>query len=406
MRPTLVGHSPDLNKLWEEGYTLVIKDNKYLLIHNIPYYSTAKQVKKDGILVMPMELAGDKTVNPLEDHSSYFIGDRPADENGDSFAHIIGDQTQDLAPDIRVNFRFSSKPRDRKDAKYTDYYDKITRYVTLLMSAAYAHDKTVTATGLRVFLPQEENPVFAYADTNSSRAEIETITQKLRGYKIGIVGVGGTGSYVLDFVSKTPVQNINLFDGDYFRNHNAFRAPGAATIETLREHPKKVEYLQSAYSKMHLYVHAYDIFLDGTNANLLEGLDFVFLCMDANESKKQLVDYLIASNKPFIDAGIGILKTTDQLRGHVRTSFVTNETKDHVVSRLPFKTMADQYDHNIQIAELNALNACLAVIKWKKMAGFYTEDGEEFESTYVIKSNKIFNETTRAELYGEDTSGN
>ena len=37
------------------------------------------------------------------------------------------------------------------------------------------------------------------------------------------------------------------------------------------------------------------------------------------------------------------------------------------------------YSHNIQIAELNALNAALAVIKWKKLAGFYVDlEGEHF----------------------------
>jgi hypothetical protein len=31
------------------------------------------------------------------------------------------------------------------------------------------------------------------------------------------------------------------------------------------------------------------------------------------------------------------------------------------------------YDGNIQIAELNSLNAALAVIKWKKLCGFYND---------------------------------
>ena len=31
----------------------------------------------------------------------------------------------------------------------------------------------------------------------------------------------------------------------------------------------------------------------------------------------------------------------------------------------------DDYNRNIQIADLNALNAAFAVIKWKKLFGFY-----------------------------------
>ena len=71
------------------------------------------------------------------------------------------------------------------------------------------------------------------------------------GERVAIVGLGGTGSYVLDFVAKTPVQEIHLFDGDEFLTHNAFRAPGAASLEALRRKPKKVDYLAAIYSNMH-----------------------------------------------------------------------------------------------------------------------------------------------------------
>ena len=71
--------------------------------------------------------------------------------------------------------------------------------------------------------------MFLYEDTASSRADIVTINSKLKSLRIGIVGLGGTGSYVLDFVAKTPVKEIHLFDGDTFDQHNAFRAPGAAS---------------------------------------------------------------------------------------------------------------------------------------------------------------------------------
>ena len=33
----------------------------------------------------------------------------------------------------------------------------------------------------------------------------------------------------------------------------------------------------------------------------------------------------------------------------------------------------DEYATNIQIADLNALNALMAVIKWKKLSGFYQD---------------------------------
>jgi hypothetical protein len=49
----------------------------------------------------------------------------------------------------------------------------------------------------------------------------------------------------------------------------------------------------------------------------------------------------------------------------------------------------DEYDKNIQIADLNALNACLAVIKWKKLRGFYLDDEHEQLTTYTIAFNQL-----------------
>ena len=80
---------------------------------------------------------------------------------------------------------------------------------------------------------------FEFADTASARQQTTDLAMKLQHEKVAIVGVGGTGSFVLDFVAKTWVKEIHLFDGDEFLQHNAFRAPGACTREELGEAPNK-----------------------------------------------------------------------------------------------------------------------------------------------------------------------
>src|SRR4029077_11734864 len=135
-----------------------------------------------------------------------------------------------------------------------------------------------TKTCRPVAAADEEETVFKYIDTSSTRAEIGAVTAKLATVKkVAIVGVGRTGSYVLDLVAKTPVREIHLFDGDEFLQHNAFRSPGAASLEELVAKPKKVEYSHQHYSRMHrgLVPHAYG--LDATNAAELQGMAFVFL---------------------------------------------------------------------------------------------------------------------------------
>ena len=59
----------------------------------------------------------------------------------------------------------------------------------------------------------------------------------------------------------------------------------------------------------------------------------------------------------------------------------------------PSAAPAEEYSEtNIQVADLNSLNAALAVIKWKKMFGFYKDYEQEHFCTYTIDGNHICNE--------------
>jgi hypothetical protein len=54
----------------------------------------------------------------------------------------------------------------------------------------------------------------------------------------------------------------------------------------------------------------------------------------------------------------------------------------------------NEYDRNIQIADLNMLNAAPAVVKWKKLFGFYADNESEHFSTYTIDTNLITSDET------------
>ena len=56
----------------------------------------------------------------------------------------------------------------------------------------------------------------------------------------------------------------------------------------------------------------------------------------------------------------------------------------------------NEYNTNIQIVELNALNASLAVIKWKKLCGFYNDLEKEYNTTYSINVSQLLNDETTA----------
>jgi hypothetical protein len=291
-----------------------------------------------------------------------------------------------------VNHMFSAKPKP--DGRYRDYHHKMVTYVGHISGPARLIDPTATAQTCVVVEPPEDVSPFHYLDTASTRAGISAVTAKLEGQKIAIVGVGGTGSYVLDLVAKTPVAEIHIFDGDMFSNHNAFRSPGAPSLEELKDKPLKAAYFHDLYSKMHRKVIAHEDFLDETNIHELRAMSFVFLCLDRGGDKQLIVERLEEWGLPFIDVGMGVDMAGESLRGILRVTTSTGQKRDHLRKRVPFSEggAENDYSRNIQIADLNALNAALAVIKWKKLCGFYQDLEREHCSAYTINGNTIANE--------------
>lgn len=380
--------NPDLKKLRDEGYAIEVKDG-YLLVHSVPYVNSKGETAR-GILVSKLETAGDRLVQP-QDHVIHFIGDHPCRKDGSiigGIKNVSGDKT--LIEGVTINHSFSNKHKNRP---YNDYHEKITTYIKILLSEAQAIDPSLSAKTFEVFEDCDLDNPFRYVDTNASRAEISAISNRVNGLKIAIVGLGGTGSYVLDLVAKTPVREIHLFDADIFLSHNAFRSPGASSLEELRKQLKKVTYLERIYSKIHKYVIPHEYHITSSNADELSEMNFVFICMDDGEAKKVIIEKLIEQNIPFIDVGIGVEAVDDLLKGKARITTSTSEKSDHIKDRIPYADIGDKlYAQNIQIAELNSLNAALAVIKWKKMFKIYHSAENEHNTFYDIYTNKLINE--------------
>ena len=387
MSHSLIDRSADLKALEVGGYEVELRSG-YLLLKDIPYV-TKKGTIKRGTLVSELTLAGDVTARP-NTHVVMFAGDMPCDREGRPLTQIRhSDVRKDLGGGLVVDHSFSSKP----PGGYPDYYQKMTTYESIISSPAQSIDPNATARTFAVLEAQDEDSVFRYIDTASSRAGISAVTEKLKASAVAIVGLGGTGSYILDLVAKTPVREIHLFDGDKFGQHNAFRSPGAPSIETLKAAPLKAAYYGNTYSEMrrNIVVHGY---MDKSEVDCLRQMDFVFIAVDKGRHRRLVVEKLEEFGVPFIDVGMGVLEGEGSLLGQLRVTLSTDQSRDQVHSTLPLSDAdgEDDYSRNIQIADLNALNAALAVIKWKKSLGFYLDLGREHSSLYQIDGNHLINE--------------
>lgn len=386
-----INRSRDLRDLRDEGYDLEVRSG-CLLVKDVPYLNSRKEIKR-GILVIKLVLADDQTGNP-DTHVAYFAGEYPCTEDGSAIEKIrAGSGVQSLAQGVTIEHMFSAKPKPY-DA-YPDYRAQVTTYVAILSGPAQRIDPNVTAKTHPLIVPDaDDDEPFNYIDTASSRAGIVAATRKLSLCKIAIVGLGGTGSYVLDMVAKTPVSQIHLYDGDTFFQHNAFRSPGAPSGADLSAKQPKTTYFRSLYAKMHRGIIDHPVYLDASNVEELRGVDFVFVCLDKNRPKKLIVEKFEEFNVPFTDVGMGIQFDGDSLGGILRVTTSTAQKRDHFRGRVSFEDAPgdDDYNRNIQIADLNALNAALAVIRWKKLFGFYRDLKSEHQSQFSIDTNLLVNE--------------
>lgn len=382
----LISHSPDLKKLRDEGYNIQIR-GACLVVNDVPYVNSSREVLR-GKLISKLNVVGNTTTTP-DEHQMYFAGEYPCHADGSPMTEMVN-ATVNTVVDANLTAQFSFSRKPTPTTNYRDYFEKVTAYEALL-SAEAEQLADVTAKTRRVEESEDEDYPFLYLETNSARADINALSAKLALPTVAIIGLGGTGSYILDLVAKTHVREIHLFDGDFFANHNAFRAPGAASLEELREQQNKAIYFAKIYGKMRRRLVPHDTFIDASNVALLHEITFAFLCLDPSDAKRAAVDALEGQNIPFIDVGMGIVNSGSGLSGILRVTTSDAGHRSEAREEMSFDETAedDPYDTNIQVADLNCLNAALAVIKWKKLYGFYADLEREHDTTYSIASNLL-----------------
>jgi len=397
MSATLISLNPDLARLEAEGYRLRIVRgvSNHLIVEGVPAVNSKREVIF-GDLYTPLEIdAAGKVSSPLANHQCWWIGSEPpCDHTGQIMDELIANSGPEEKGDgITTRVGMSRKLKSgNSPIPYPDYHTKLTTYIALIWSPAAHVDPICTP---RVDRPvaavlEAQATVFHYPDMATTRAGIGAATAKLLVDRVAIIGLGGTGSYILDLLAKTPVREIHLFDGDEFDLHNAFRAPGAPDKKDLTK-PKKVDWFGAIYDRMRngIVRHAYHIRAE----QLAEVRDmrFVFLAIDDPTAKKVIVDFLLLERVPFIDVGMDLSLDRDvSLRGQARVTVGTPAVKDHIEQVVSFANGPENDVYrNIQVADLNMLNAALAVIRWKKWLGFYGDDANEYHSLYNVQTGSL-----------------
>lgn len=363
----LASRNPFVDSLLKGGYDVGFI-NGHLVIFGIPYLNAAGELCHLD-MISSLDLREEHLIDAPSDHKVYFAGDRPCNVDGSPIAAGYSAEARVVSDTIAGTHMLSSKPSGMR--AYVSIEEKITQYLNLITSPAV---HKYNATPRRALVKHRENAPspLCFPDTLSARDGVVELSQRLRGVKVAIVGCGGTGAYVLDFIAKTHVQEIHLFDDDVVHVHTLFRLPGMFGEQHLGM--AKVDALCQAYAAFHAGITPHVARVDGANLADLAAFDFAFICVDDGPSRVAIAQFCHDASIAFVDVGMGLNKNDNGLYGFVRTAGGELGDFDRIKGTpfLPAQNAHDrEYRAQPQLAELNALNAAMAVIRFKQRMRVY-----------------------------------
>lgn len=393
----LVSRNEDLGRLVDRGYAVAF-DSNCLIVRDIPYLDDNGALKW-GAIVAKLVFVDRERVQQ-DDHQIYFAGSHPHELGGRPIANLGGGaatiQLSDRHSDVKVERSFSNKPRTA--GKYRDFFEKIETYVSIISGPAIERYEVSPYT-FRCVEEVAEDATFKFQDTMTSRAGIGDLNEGFHDEVVAIIGLGGTGAYVLDALVKTPVHEIRGFDGDDLHVHNSFRSPGRLDENELGR--PKAEVYQARYENFRHRLKLTAQYIDDSCREALDGVTFAFVCVDKGSSRAAIFDLLIGMGIPFIDVGMGLKRKHGPINGMLRATYYSPDTAEDMRQR-SLAELSDApenlYRANIQIGELNALNACLAVIRYKQLRGFYLEDEPVLHLLFEIGDMSVVRECDLDEL--------
>ncbi|MFZ4616661.1 MAG: ThiF family adenylyltransferase [Rectinemataceae bacterium] len=393
----LVSHNADIRRLAEKGYAIAF-DSNYLVVRDIPYLDEARELKWGAFVVKLVFPTNDMV--KLEDHQVFFAGGKPYNVDGTPVANLNPRAAtlslSERASDVQVTWQLSNKPQNG----FADFYEKVESY-SILIAGPATEKCDVTPFTFKAPPPdeEEEDSVFLLRDSLTSRAEIGELSAKLHNDKVAIIGLGGTGAYVLDYLVRTPIREIRCFDPDDYHIHNAFRSPGK--VDEAEFSKKKADIYRDRYQPFRNGLIFSATYIDRDSAALMEGVTFAFVCVDKGSSRTGIFDLLMSLRIPFIDVGMDLRKIETGLTGLLRTTYYPAEraawVRDQGLADLS-DSEAGLYRTHIQIGELNALNAALAVIRFKQLRGFYADEENHYQILMGVMDLATAGESLNANL--------
>ena len=126
----------------------------------------------------------------------------------------------------------------------------------------------------------------------------------LQGKTVAVIGCGGLGGYVIEYLARIGVGCIRCVDGDTFDETNLNRQL-LSTVPLLGTGKAKAAAERIGAINPHVQADAFPVFLDGANARtLIRGCDAVLDALDNIDSRRILAKACRAEKIPYIYGAI------------------------------------------------------------------------------------------------------
>lgn len=195
---------------------------------------------------------------------------------------------------------------------------------------------------------------------------------------VAIIGLGGVGAWIADYVVKADPQEVHGWDYDCIEPKNILRMPGGLDPGVWIERPK-AEWFQETYSLIHTNVHGHNVKVLPENMHeVIEGTTFAFVAVDDADDRMMVCDTLANAAISFVVAGLSLVRKDKRVKVSMRivTAHVGVSSWREAI---PQVGQAGQDDYgSLDLPDVYSMAAGWAIQSWRKIRGqFWQEQREE-----------------------------
>ena len=131
---------------------------------------------------------------------------------------------------------------------------------------------------------------------------------------VAIVGLGGVGAWIADFVVKADPREVHGWDYDCIEPKNILRMPGGLDPNVWIGRPK-ADWFQETYSLIHTSVHGHNVkVLPEGVQEVIERTTFAFVAVDDAEDRMMVCDALANAGIPFVVVGLSPVRKDTRVK--------------------------------------------------------------------------------------------